>query len=131
MILGKTTDTMMKLKIGDRLLAIREERKLSQSELADLLEISQSTYSRIEKNDASVAFEKLATFADALQIPIQELLPETLSIRNHTEGYGCVNFGNCTNYHYYNSEGQIEARDQRIIQLEQKLEEMEAKLKNI
>jgi transcriptional regulator with XRE-family HTH domain len=38
----------MKLKLGHRLLQIREERKLSQAEMSELLGMSGSAYSRLE-----------------------------------------------------------------------------------
>jgi transcriptional regulator with XRE-family HTH domain len=60
-----------------------------------LLGLSPSAYSRIERGETSVTFDKLPTFAEALQVPIQDLLPETVSITsNHNSnsghGYGLI-----------------------------------------
>ena len=89
----------MKLKLGTRLLSFREERRLTQAEMAELLQLPVSSYSRIERNENSVEIEKILEFANALNIPVQELLPETISIHNNSHGYGGgVIFGN--QYYY-------------------------------
>ncbi len=87
----------MKLKIGHKLLAVREDRKLTQAEVADLLGIPQATYSRIERNETSVTLDKITNFAKELQVSIHELLPETVSVtnnNNHSGQGGGVIFGN-------------------------------------
>lgn len=74
--------------------------------MADLLELPLSSYSRIERNENSVEFEKVAAFANALQIPLAELIPETVSINNnhHSLGNGGgIVFGN---QYFYNSESE-------------------------
>ena len=94
----------MKLRIGSKLLSIRDERRLSQEEMAELLSLSTSTYARIERNETSVEFEKLTSIAEALQVPIHELLPETIAITSKIDnsGYGGgVIFGN---QYFYTSE---------------------------
>lgn len=114
----------MKLRLGSRLLAIREERKLSQAEMADILGLPSSTYSRIERNETSVELEKLAGFAEALQVPIQELLPETLAIttnNNNSSQGGGVNFGTI-NYHFYGTD--------ELSRLKAENEELKKKLGN-
>lgn len=90
----------MKLKIGTKLYAIREERRLNQEEMADLLGISQSSYSRLERGESSIELDELVRFAKVLQVPIQDFLPETLTIHNenHNGQGGFVVFGEL-NYH--------------------------------
>ena len=87
----------MKTRIGNKLLVIREERKLSQQDMSEILGVSQSSYARIERNETSVDFEKIVSFANNLNVPVQELLPETLTItnNNHNSGNGGgIIFGN-------------------------------------
>ena len=96
----------MKLKIGSKLFIIREERRLTQAEMADLLCMPISSYSRIERNENSVEIDKVLLFASALQVPVNELLPETLAINNnhHSLGNGGgIVFGN---QYFYNSESE-------------------------
>ncbi len=73
----------MKIRVGHKLLSIREERKLSQADVADLLNMSPSAYARLERGETSIEFEKLHSFAETLKVPLHELLPESFSISNH------------------------------------------------
>jgi transcriptional regulator with XRE-family HTH domain len=112
----------MKLHLGSRLHSIRDERRLSQSEMAELLRISTSTYSRIERNEASVEFEQLAQFAKHLDIAVQDLLPETISITSNSDrsGYvGGVVFGN--QYFYINE-------SERVNELKAEIELLKSKI---
>ena len=85
----------MNMKIGQRLQTIREGRKMSQSEFADILSVSQSTYSRLERGETHVSIEELTRIAETLDIPIYELLPESTNFHqtNSDRGAGVI-FGN-------------------------------------
>lgn len=97
----------MKTRIGHRLLQVREERKLSQTEMADLLGLSQSSYSRLERNEATVELEDMVRYAKTLGVPVQDFLPETLNVHyeNH-QGHGGPNmiFGD---YYYFINTTQV------------------------
>ena len=87
----------MKTRIGHRLLALREERNLTQVQMADLLKINEATYARYERNETQVEYEKMVKFAQLLNVPVQELMPETVSITStyHNAGQGGgIIFGN-------------------------------------
>lgn len=85
----------MKLRVGQRLLAVREDRNMTQLDMAELLDVPLATYARYERNETPVEFSKLAKFAEKLNITIQELLPETVAITNNNSGQGgSVVFGN-------------------------------------
>lgn len=73
------------MKIGNRLLIARQDRQLNQAEMADLLGISSATYSRLERNDTSIDIDQMVDFANKLEIPIQDFLPETISINNNNQ----------------------------------------------
>lgn len=116
--------SVMKVRVGGKLQMIREERRLTQDELASILGLSTSTYARIERNETSVDLDKLVGFATILQVPIQDLLPETLSItnNNHNPGPGGgVIFGN--QYFYL---GETEALRELTSQLSALRSEIEA-----
>lgn len=93
----------MKIRIGNRLLQAREAKDYNQAQMCDFLGISQSAYSRIERNEVGVDIEEVANFSKKLQIPIQEFLPETTSIHSTSQGnqngQGLV-LGNIYNYNY-------------------------------
>lgn len=82
----------MKIRVGTRLLAVRQDRKLTRAEMADILGISPPTYSRLEQNESSVDMEQVVNFSKILQVPVQEFLPETISISgsNHNGQIGLV-----------------------------------------
>jgi transcriptional regulator with XRE-family HTH domain len=118
----------MKIRIGTKLHVVREERKLTQEEMADLLGLTTSTYARIERNETSVEFEKLPDFADALQVPIQDLLPETISItnNNHNPGPGGgVIFGN-QNFYFGETES-MKSFIKEITALKEEIERLKGK----
>ena len=122
----------MKPRVGHKLLQIREERKLTQSEMAELLNLSTSAYSRYERDETSPEITDLLNFAEVLKVPIYTLLPDTMSINNsssHSEGGGII-VGTLNNYHnhYYDSSEPIKKLEQRISQLESENELLKRKV---
>lgn len=89
----------MKLKVGNKFVAIREEKRLNQDEMAELLGISTSAYARMERNEVSPDIEQLVKYSQKLEVPIQEFLPDTVSITNRQNmGQAGILFGNL--YYY-------------------------------
>lgn len=119
---------MMKSKIGSKLFHIREERKMSQAEFANFLNIPLTSYARIEKNESYIELDKIVDIADRLGMPINELLPDTLSIHNNNsdKASGGVFFGNqFVSNNYYGSEADaIRDKDKEIEALRRELEEL-------
>jgi transcriptional regulator with XRE-family HTH domain len=130
----------MKMRIGNRLMTAREERKLSQAEMADLLNVSSSTYSRLERNESAVDLEQIVGFSKTLQIPIQEFLPDTFSInsssqQNQNSHIGLV-IGNVTHYSnrdelIKNLETKVEAKDQENQFLKEKISLLETTITDL
>ena len=89
----------MKLKVGSKLHSVREEKRLTQDEMAELLIMSKSQYARLERNETSLELDQLTTISKTLDVPIHEFLPETFQI-NNTPNYsqGGLVFGN---FNYY------------------------------
>lgn len=83
----------MRIKIGSKLHQLREERKLTQTEMSEILGMSSSAYARLERGETQADLEQLLRFSEALQIPVQELLPETLAIHNKNNGQVGINMG--------------------------------------
>jgi len=115
------------MKVGNRLISAREDKKMTQTEMAELLGVSTSVYSRLERNETSVALEQVASFADILQIPIQDFLPDTMSINHSNNETGQVGFviGNFYNY----AEGKELAKENQF--LKEKVELLESKIKDL
>lgn len=53
---------------------IRKERKLSQTEIAEVLGISQNAYSRIERGETKLTVDRIKTIAKTLNISYHDLL---------------------------------------------------------
>jgi len=110
----------MKIKIGYKLLNIREDRKMSQHEMADFLSMSPSSYARLERNETCIALDELSRISESLNIPIQELLPEIFSIHISHNGHGLI-FGNITyNNTYLNSSEYIKELELKLKLYEEK-----------
>jgi len=121
----------MKTKIGDKLLGIRENRRLSQVEMAELLDIPSTTYARYERNESNIDFERIVHFANKLNVPVQELYPETMSITNNNNNSGQgggVIFGN--QYFYFSENETIQALKKEIEELKKKLNDQSNNLNN-
>ncbi len=60
-------------KLGLNISYYRKERKLSQIELAYLINISRTHMSRIENNDCAVSLDVIFQIAKVLNIPVYKL----------------------------------------------------------
>lgn len=116
----------MKMKIGNRLMQAREDRKLNQIEMGKLLDMSQSAYSRVERNEVSLDIEEVVNFSKKLEIPIQEFLPDTVSINNTNQHGQGLMIGNI--YNYNDRELAIENSNlkEKITLLEKRIADLES-----
>ena len=60
--------------IGDRIRAVRTERKLSQEKLGELVDLDRKTINRIEQGTHATLIDHLLLIADALDIPLIDLV---------------------------------------------------------
>jgi transcriptional regulator with XRE-family HTH domain len=127
----------MKMKVGHRLFTAREERKLTQAEMAELLNVSPSTYARIERNETSLEIDIIANIAKTLQIPIQEFLPDTISVNNssldNNQNAQSLVLGNIYNYNYSDKEieSEMKLKDKEIEFLKEKNSFLEKEIENL
>lgn len=128
-----TNHHKMKIKVGNRFSSIRDERKLTQQEMAELLEMSVSAYARIEKNVVSPTIEDLLRYSEKLEIPIQDLLPETISIHSNSQNShgGGVILGTSINNYYYGTDKIIEIKDKENQKLQKELTELKAVVESL
>lgn len=63
-----------KKEIGKRVRLFRDERGLTQTELGELLDLTQSNISAIERGDRGVTIHQAVRIARALRISVDELL---------------------------------------------------------
>jgi transcriptional regulator with XRE-family HTH domain len=98
------------MKIGSRLAEARRQKDINQTDMADLLGVTTPTYSRLERNETSIDINQIVRFAEILDIPIQEFLPETVALHNtnNQSSQGGLIFGNIYTYNYSDKELQQE-----------------------
>lgn len=99
------------MKIGGQLKKAREEKKFSQQEIANLLDISQKTLSNIESDKSNPTIKQLSKLSEIYELDILELLShQGITFNQHNqEG---ENNGIVQNYHY--PEKLIEQYEERI-----------------
>jgi len=62
------------MKIGSKLKKIRENKRYSQQQIADFLDISQKTYSNIESDKTKPSIQQLSKLSDFLDFDLLGLL---------------------------------------------------------
>jgi transcriptional regulator with XRE-family HTH domain len=60
--------------LGQKIRKLRELRNLKQEVMAEKLGISQTAYSKMERDETDVSYERLEQIAKALEISVQDLL---------------------------------------------------------
>lgn len=69
---------------GDRLKALRKERKMSQEEIATLLDTSKQVISRYETNQRTPKITVVNEYAQKLNVPLNVLLGEPADIKKES-----------------------------------------------
>lgn len=81
--MAKTSNNPL-ANLGARIAKIRDDARMTQSELAKKIDTTQSVIARIEKGEQNLSAETLAKISDALNHPIIEFAPEgVLNFRVH------------------------------------------------
>jgi transcriptional regulator with XRE-family HTH domain len=62
--------------VGNKIRLLREERGLSQENMAASLDMTQSNYARLEKDDNRISVPRLIVIAKTLDITVTELVGE-------------------------------------------------------
>lgn len=91
--------------LGTKIRKLRELRNLKQEHMADVLGISQSSYSKIEKDETEVGHERLEQIAKALDLSVQDILAfdEKMIFNIMHNTTGIYNNGG-THYHQFTDE---------------------------
>lgn len=103
--------------IGDRIRRKREEKGISQEHMADFLSITQSNYSRLEKDDKRLTAPKIQKIAEVLNLNISYLFGEQSS--------KVINQNNNDNVSAYNVENLYQSNKETTDKL---IEQYEARL---
>lgn len=62
------------MNFGDRLRRFREEKDITQQQMAELIPMNQSNYSKIERNIQQPSLDQLIRIVEILNITLDELL---------------------------------------------------------
>jgi transcriptional regulator with XRE-family HTH domain len=77
--------------IGQRIRKIRENKEYTQEYVANKLDISQNTYSKIESGNIKLTIDRIGELSKILDIPIEDLLSDESKIfnlnNNHIEKF--------------------------------------------
>jgi len=81
------------MNIGTNIKNIRELKNFSQEYVASEIEVSQSTYSRIENGTSPIRIDTLQRIADVLEVDLSTLLSTTniFHFKDATNQYGYIN----------------------------------------
>lgn len=77
------------MEYGTRIRTFRKLRNLTQQEVSSLVNMTQSTYSRIETDDHTPTVDELKSIAQALDVSVGDLISsDPLIINNHASNHG-------------------------------------------
>jgi len=65
---------MEELGIGTKIRHIRELRNYTQEYMAEMLDVSQSTYARFERDDSDLTLSKLRAISKILDVKLEDLI---------------------------------------------------------
>lgn len=71
------------IKIGSRLRKLRMDKGYKQEYMADILEVSQKTYSNMENDKSSITIDTLKKIAEEYKIDLLDLLSNDTTIVQH------------------------------------------------
>jgi transcriptional regulator with XRE-family HTH domain len=110
----------MSKNIGEKIRQIRDLKGLSQEYISDKLGISQRAYSKIERNEIKIDWEKITEISKIFEIDPMELISfdDNLIFNNCTQSGKFVN----SQAHFNIPEKLIEQYESRINSLEKELD---------
>jgi len=85
------------MNIGNNIKQIRELKNYTQEYVADEIEVSQSTYSRIENGTAPIKIDTLQRIAEVLDVDLNTLLSTTNNFHFNKAAFQCGFIHNQTN----------------------------------
>lgn len=115
--------------IGERIRKLREEKNISQERMALELNLTQSNYGRLEKDDKRLTVPKIQKISEVLKVTVSYLFNEQVANVIHQHDNQNPNAYNVENLYQDNKEVTDRLIDQYEARLREK-DEMIALLKN-
>ncbi len=121
-------DTLQKsgIKIGDKLRKLRMEKGYKQEYLAEVLEISQKTYSNMENDKSSISIDTLKKIAEEYKIDLIELLSDDKVVVQHNNSHDTSTFNGIFINHL--SEELLNQMKERIEDLKKMIDEKDKRI---
>jgi len=124
------------IKIGSRLRKLRMEKGYKQEYMADILKVSQKTYSNMENDKSSISIETLKKIAEEYKIDLLDLITSETPIiqNNNSNENGTFQSGiiiNQLSEELLNQiKGRVEDLKQIIIEKDKRIEFLESQKKH-
>ncbi len=121
------------LKIGEKVSIVRRMKDLSQSNVADLLGISQQAYQQLEQGKTIMTETKLTEIANILEVKEQEIREiDQVPIINKNLKH-CQQFGNYkpTYYNEAVKENLAKTKEDEILEMKNEMSTMKAMMESL
>lgn len=105
------------MEIGEKIRKIRELKGYTQDYMANVLEISQRAYSKIERNETKLDWDRISKISKTLEIEPVDLI----NFNDSMVFNNCSQSGKFENNNNYISEKLIDLYDKRISYLEEEI----------
>lgn len=99
-------------KINEKIRILREERFLSQEQMAEKMQLSPNSYGKLERGETKLTFEKLEKIANIFDLDIVELINT-----GEKTSYQVMHYGTGTNAFNITSEAQELVAENEKLQL--------------
>ncbi len=114
------------MNVGENIKKLRELKNYTQKSMADMLEISQKTYSNIENSGNNISIELISKISNVLGVSFNKILELNADaiLNNHQQSGGLNQLNNAPSYNYLNEkqtelfEKLLSEKDLRITQYE-------------
>ncbi len=115
------------MKVGNKIRELREKKRLSQENMADMLKMSVNGYGKIERDEVSINLQRLQEIAKALDTSPEEIVKSDGLVFNV---YGHQNCGYLQGNQYNFPEKLQQLYEDKIRLLEDKIEYLKNELGN-
>lgn len=116
------------INVGNKIRKLRMDKGYSQEYMADVLNISQRTYSNMENNKSQISVEVLRKIAKEYGIDIIELLKDDRTIVQNNSSKDSSTGGIIYNHM---SEKLIEQFEERIVELKELIKEKDKRIDDL
>ena len=123
------------MKVGEKIRKIRELKGIKQEDIATALGITQTSYSKIERDETELSLSRLTDIAEKLEVKVEDILFwDPTAVFNHSTVHSYQNFGT---FHHHSLPVEeknlyqklLAVQEQQITALMKQIEMLEEKIK--